>query len=50
MRPANDHFDRLMALLELESQAEARQIVERVQRLPAGEAEASGLCLVGVEY
>jgi superfamily I DNA and/or RNA helicase len=46
MRPANDHFGRLMTLLELESQAEARQIVERVQRLPAAEAEASGLCLV----
>ena len=40
------HFDRLMALLELESQAEARQVVERVQRLPPAEAEATGHSLV----
>jgi superfamily I DNA and/or RNA helicase len=43
---AEEHFARLADLLELESQAEARQVVERVQRLPPAEAEASGLALV----
>jgi superfamily I DNA and/or RNA helicase len=41
----DDHFTRLAELLELESQAETRQVVERVQRLPPAEAEASGLSL-----
>jgi superfamily I DNA and/or RNA helicase len=41
-----DHFARLADLLELESQAEARQIVERVARLPPVQAEATGHCLV----
>jgi hypothetical protein len=45
---ADDHFARLTNLLELESQAEARQLVERLQRLPAEEAEASGLSLTGL--
>jgi superfamily I DNA and/or RNA helicase len=40
------HFDRLLALLELESQAEARQVVERVRRLPPAEAEATGHSLI----
>ena len=40
------HFDRLLGLLELESQAEARQIVERIRRLPAAEAQTRGYCLV----
>jgi superfamily I DNA and/or RNA helicase len=40
------HFDRLADLLELESQAEARQVVERIQRLPPAEAEATGHSLV----
>ena len=44
--PAEDHFPRLADLLELESQAEARQIVERVVRLPAARAEATGQSLV----
>jgi superfamily I DNA and/or RNA helicase len=39
-------FDRLTDLLELESQAEDRQVVERVQRLPPAEAEATGHSLV----
>jgi superfamily I DNA and/or RNA helicase len=39
-------FDRLAHLLELESQAEARIVVERVQRLPPAEAEATGHALV----
>jgi superfamily I DNA and/or RNA helicase len=41
-----DHFQRLAELLELESQAEARQILERIQRLSPGDAEQSGDCLV----
>src|SRR5262249_35518258 len=43
---ADDHFRRLADLLELESDAEARQVLERVQRLPPGEAERGGDCLV----
>ncbi|MBI1917781.1 MAG: AAA family ATPase [Planctomycetes bacterium] len=43
-----DHFSRLLHLLELEGRAEERQTAERVQRLPAGEAERSGLCLAGL--
>jgi ATP-dependent RNA/DNA helicase IGHMBP2 len=41
-----DHFQRLAELLELESQAEGRQILERVRRLRPGEAEQSGDCLL----
>jgi len=41
-----DHFQRLADLLELESEAEARQILERVRRLRSGEAEQSGDCLL----
>ncbi|HWG44394.1 MAG TPA: AAA domain-containing protein [Gemmataceae bacterium] len=41
-----DHFQRLAELLELESQAEARQILERIRRRKSGEAERSGDCLV----
>jgi superfamily I DNA and/or RNA helicase len=41
-----DHFQRLAQLLELESQAEARQILERIGRLSPGDAEQSGDCLV----
>jgi superfamily I DNA and/or RNA helicase len=40
-----DHFLRLARLLELESQAEARQLLEAVRRLAPGDAEASGLSL-----
>ena len=40
-----DHFQRLSRLLELESQAEARQLLEAVQRLAPGDAEAGGLSL-----
>jgi superfamily I DNA and/or RNA helicase len=43
---APDHFSRLSNLLELESQAEARQVVERVARLPPAQAEATGHSLV----
>src|SRR5262245_24003079 len=32
---SEDHFDRLLRLLELEARAEERQALERVQRLPA---------------
>src|SRR5262249_25389846 len=38
----------LLDLLELESQAEARQVVERVARLSPAEAEASGYALCGL--
>jgi superfamily I DNA and/or RNA helicase len=46
MTPAEDHFARLAELLELESEAEARQVVERVRRLPPAEAEATGHSLI----
>ncbi len=35
-------------LLDLESQAEAREIMERARRLDPAEAERSGLCLIGL--
>jgi ATP-dependent RNA/DNA helicase IGHMBP2 len=41
-----DHFARLARLLDLESDAEARQVRERVARLGPAEAEKSGACLV----
>ena len=41
-----DHFRRLSELLELEAQAEARQVLERTRRLTGEEAERSGECLV----
>ena len=40
-----DHFQRLARLLEMESQAEAEQILDQIRRLPAAEAERSGKCL-----
>jgi superfamily I DNA and/or RNA helicase len=43
---ADDHFQRLAALLHIESEAEARQILERIRRLSAAEAEQSGDCLL----
>ncbi len=43
-----DHLQRLGRLLEMEAQAEARQALERVQRLPAAEAEATGNCLANM--
>jgi superfamily I DNA and/or RNA helicase len=46
--PHDEHFRRLTRLLELEARAEARQALERVQRLPAAEAEATGNCLAGL--
>jgi superfamily I DNA and/or RNA helicase len=42
----SDYFLRLVELLELESQAEARQIQERIRRQNPGEAEAGGDCLL----
>jgi superfamily I DNA and/or RNA helicase len=41
-----DHFQHLTELLELESRAETRQILERIRRLSPGDAEQSGDCLV----
>src|SRR5438552_16318505 len=46
MIPADEHFRRLAALLQLESEAEARQTLERVRRLSAAEAERGGDCLL----
>ncbi len=49
MPPADEeHFQRLARLLELESEAEARRALERVQRLSAADAEATGQCLAGL--
>jgi DNA polymerase III delta prime subunit len=41
-----DHFDRLARLLDLESKAEAREAVQRAQRLSPAEAERTGTSLV----
>src|SRR5262245_64247622 len=46
MQSSDSHFSRLARLLELESEAEARQVVERVRRLAPAEAEATGHSLV----
>jgi superfamily I DNA and/or RNA helicase len=43
-----DHFQRLARLLEIEARAETRQALERVRRLSAAEAEATGQCLAGL--
>src|SRR5262249_43003016 len=42
----DDPFRRLARLLELEAEAEARQALERVKRLPPAEAERTGDCLI----
>jgi ATP-dependent RNA/DNA helicase IGHMBP2 len=44
----DDHFIRLTRLLELESQAEARETAERLRGLSAAEAERTGDSLVGL--
>ena len=46
MTSPNDHFQRLTTLLRLESEAEARQTLERVRRLSAADAERGGDCLL----
>src|ERR1700677_2645206 len=47
--PSNEeHFQRLARLLELESAAEARKILEDLSRVTAAEAERSGTSLVGL--
>jgi ATP-dependent RNA/DNA helicase IGHMBP2 len=46
--PQEDHFQRLTRLLDVESRAETRQALERVQRLAPAEAEATGNCLIGL--
>ncbi len=43
-----DHFRRLARLLSLESEAEARQTLEKVRQLTPAEAERAGECLVGL--
>src|SRR5262249_7430505 len=45
---ADDHFQRLPRLLELESAAEAEQALQQAQRLSPAEAERSGDCLIGL--
>src|SRR5947209_10284072 len=45
---AADHFHALGRLLELESRAERRQLLERLQALGAADAERTGECLVGL--
>ncbi len=45
---AEDHFGRLARLLELESDAEARQTLERLRDLSADAAERTGECLLGL--
>jgi ATP-dependent RNA/DNA helicase IGHMBP2 len=46
MISVEDHFGRLAALLRMESEAEARQTLERVRRLSPIEAERGGDCLI----
>ena len=46
MISVEDHFGRLAALLRMESEAEARQTLERVRRLSPAEAERGGDCLI----
>src|SRR5215213_6012271 len=43
---AAEHFAHLARLLECESEAEARQLVERVRRMPPAQAEMTGHSLV----
>ncbi|MBI3466662.1 MAG: AAA family ATPase, partial [Planctomycetes bacterium] len=43
---AEDHFERLARLLELESRAEAEQAVQRARKLSPAKAEATGNSLV----
>src|SRR5262245_48567013 len=43
---AEDHFQRLARLLEMEAEAEARQARERAQRFSVAEAERTGNSLV----
>ncbi len=45
---AEDHFRRLIRLLDLEAEAEARQMLERLGDLHDAEAERSGECLLGL--
>ncbi len=51
-RPASrgdeDHFDRLLRLLDVEAEAEAEQSLARLRRMSAEEAEQSGNTLIGV--
>ncbi len=41
----DDHFRHLARLLDLESQAEARQTLDRIRRVSTADAERSGTCL-----
>ncbi len=46
--PGANHFERLARLLEMESQAEAREAAERGKQLSAAEAERTGNTLVNL--
>ena len=46
MPPAEDHFQRLARLLDLENRVEAQRAVERRRKLKPSEAEKSGTALV----
>ncbi len=46
--PSAEHFPHLIWLLELEAEAEARQLVEQLQRLADDEAEQTGNSLRGL--
>jgi len=43
---SENHFDRLMRLLQLEAQAEAEQLRARAQRMSGAEAEKLGNTLI----
>jgi superfamily I DNA and/or RNA helicase len=45
---AGEHFQMLGRLLDLESQAEEREVLQRLRDLPAAEAESRGECLCGL--
>jgi superfamily I DNA and/or RNA helicase len=46
--PTEDHFQRLIRLLELEAEAEKQQRLQEMQRFSAAEAEASGSTLTNL--
>jgi hypothetical protein len=45
---AGEHFGRLARLLELESAAEAKEVLERLRDQPTVDAERTGDCLLGL--
>ncbi|MCX6080909.1 MAG: AAA domain-containing protein [Chloroflexi bacterium] len=47
-KPVEEHFQRLMRLLDLEAEAEKQAILDDLQRLSPGSAEAAGTALVNL--